>query len=67
MGHLPHHVGELPRTGAVYVICASGHRSLAAADFLARAGVDAYSVAGGTGAWARAGGPVDFGSAPAAG
>ena len=46
---------DLPRGISVYVICASGNRSLAAADYLAGAGIDAWSVAGGTGAWARAG------------
>ncbi len=49
---------DLPRDQRVYVICASGNRSLAAADFLAHAGIDAVSVAGGTGAWLRAGRPV---------
>jgi rhodanese-related sulfurtransferase len=52
---------HLPKDRPVYVICASGNRSLAAADFLARDGIDAYSVAGGTGAWARAGRPIDTG------
>ncbi len=61
LGHLPGRLADLPRTGPVYVICASGNRSLAAADFLARAGVDAWSVAGGTGAWARSGGPLVYG------
>jgi rhodanese-related sulfurtransferase len=42
----------------VYVICASGNRSLAAADYLIRTGIDARSVAGGTAAWQRAGLPV---------
>jgi rhodanese-related sulfurtransferase len=41
MGQLPSRLAELPRTAPVYVICASGNRSLAAADFLARAGIDA--------------------------
>ncbi|WP_327010696.1 rhodanese-like domain-containing protein [Dactylosporangium sp. NBC_01737] len=58
MGQLPDRLAELPRTAPVYVICASGNRSLAAADYLARAGVDAWSVAGGTSAWIRAGHPV---------
>ena len=53
---------ELPRTEPVYVICASGNRSLAAVDVLARAGIQAYSVAGGTGAWALAGKPVVYGA-----
>ncbi|HEX6499793.1 MAG TPA: rhodanese-like domain-containing protein [Micromonosporaceae bacterium] len=55
---LPAHMVELPKTEPVYLICASGNRSLAAADYLARAGVDAWSVAGGTGGWTRTGRPV---------
>ncbi len=66
LGRLPGHVGGLPRGVPVYVICATGNRSLAAADFLARAGVDAWSVAGGTGAWARAGHPTVRGHRAAA-
>jgi rhodanese-related sulfurtransferase len=62
MSRLTSYVAELPRGVAVYVICASGNRSLAAADFLVRAGVDAWSVAGGTGAWERAGRPVVSGT-----
>ncbi|MGE5827112.1 MAG: rhodanese-like domain-containing protein [Micromonosporaceae bacterium] len=58
LSRLTSQVSRLPRGVPVYVICASGNRSLAAADFLARAGVDAWSVAGGTGAWVRAGRPV---------
>jgi rhodanese-related sulfurtransferase len=42
----------------VYVICASGNRSLTAADRMSRAGIDAYSVAGGTNGWARTGRPL---------
>lgn len=59
LARLGEFLAQLPRTGAVYVICASGNRSLTAADFLARAGVDAYSVAGGTSAWASTGRPVE--------
>ena len=58
LGEVAARVGELPRGVPVYVICASGNRSLAAADYLVRAGVDARSVAGGTAAWLRAGHPV---------
>jgi rhodanese-related sulfurtransferase len=64
LGRLPRHLGELPRDRRVYVICASGNRSKAAADLLARAGVDAVSVAGGTGGWQRAGRPVNLGARP---
>lgn len=46
---------ELPKDEPVYVICATGNRSLVAADYLARAGVDAWSVAGGTSEWQRSG------------
>ncbi|HET8661867.1 MAG TPA: rhodanese-like domain-containing protein [Micromonosporaceae bacterium] len=58
MSQLPARVADLPRTVPVYLICASGNRSLTAAHFLATAGVDAWSVAEGTGGWARAGHPV---------
>ena len=47
----------------VYVICASGNRSKAAARLLGRVGVDARSVSGGTAAWARAGQRVAVGGA----
>ena len=61
MGEVAARAGELPRGVPVYVICASGNRSLAAADYLVRAGVDARSVAGGTAAWSRTGHPVTRG------
>lgn len=51
-------LAELPVRGPVYVICASGNRSRTAAAWMASAGIDARSVAGGTGAWIRSGGPV---------
>jgi rhodanese-related sulfurtransferase len=66
LGHLPDRVGELPRDERIYVICASGNRSKAAADFLAGAGIDAVSVAGGTAGWANAGRSVVFGTQPTA-
>jgi rhodanese-related sulfurtransferase len=49
---------DLPRSQPVYVICASGNRSQTAARQLRRGGVVAYSVAGGTGGWARTGRPM---------
>lgn len=52
---------ELPRGETVYVICASGNRSKSAADWLRSVGVDAVSVAGGTGGWRRQGRPVVLG------
>jgi rhodanese-related sulfurtransferase len=55
MRELLFRLAELPQNAPVYVICASGNRSLKAADDLARNGIDAWSVAGGTKAWIRAG------------
>ena len=66
MGQLPSRLAEVPKDSPVYVICASGNRSLAMTSFLIRAGFDAYSVAGGTSGWQRAGGPVIAGSRPSA-
>ncbi|MEV7774362.1 rhodanese-like domain-containing protein [Kitasatospora sp. NPDC086791] len=42
----------------VLAICRSGHRSQRAAELLAQRGVEVLNVAGGMGAWARAGLPV---------
>ena len=66
MGQLAHRTAELDRSRPVYVICATGNRSLGAADSLARAGVDAWSVAGGTRAWVTEGRPVVRGMSPMA-
>jgi len=64
MGHLASQLYELPKDRPIYLICASGNRSLAMTNFLMRAGYDAYSVSGGTGAWTRAGHPVVLGRRP---
>ncbi len=56
---------EVPRGERVYVICATGARSLAAAEALNNAGWDAVSVAGGTKGWAAEGRPVEVGPPPA--
>jgi rhodanese-related sulfurtransferase len=63
MGQLPSRLGELDRNRPVYVVCASGNRSAAMTDVLVANGFDAYSVAGGTGAWSRSGRPVETGAA----
>ena len=60
---VPQQGEELPAGQPVYVICASGNRSRTAASWLARLGVDARSVAGGTSGWLSAGFPVVRGSA----
>ncbi|MHB1474401.1 MAG: rhodanese-like domain-containing protein [Dermatophilaceae bacterium] len=64
MGELSSRLRELPQNRPIYLICASGNRSLTMTSFLMRAGYDAYSVAGGTGAWARAGHPIVLGRRP---
>ncbi|GAA1926367.1 hypothetical protein GCM10009716_38140 [Streptomyces sodiiphilus] len=58
---VPAGIPELPRGRPVYVICASGNRSRSATDWMRSQGVDAHSVAGGTGAWARSGRPLETG------
>lgn len=61
MGQVQARLAELAGGRPVYVICASGNRSLLAARWMAAAGVDARSVAGGTSVWIQAGGPVTRG------
>lgn len=55
---LPGMLVELMRAAPVYLLCASGVRSGSAAEALVRAGIEAYSVAGGTNAWAAQGRPI---------
>ena len=64
MGHLPGRLSDLPKDRTVYLVCATGNRSLAMTDFLRRAGIEATSVAGGTQAWAAAGLPLVTGRRP---
>ena len=61
MGQLPSRLGELDPARPVYVVCATGNRSLAMARLLRSAGYEGYSVAGGTAAWARSGRPIHTG------
>jgi rhodanese-related sulfurtransferase len=58
VGQLPSRIGELDHTRPAYVICASGNRSRAMADFLGRVGFQARSVDGGTSAWVQSGRPI---------
>lgn len=55
---------EIPAGDPLYVICAAGGRSLAAAKALVEAGYPAVSVAGGTNGWIERGGPVVAGEQP---
>ena len=58
LGELAARQDEIPEGEPLYVICASGGRSLTAADALVRAGYHAVSVAGGTKGWIEQGRPV---------
>lgn len=58
LARLPQVAHELPTGEPVYVICQSGSRSWTAAQFLQQRGLDARSVAGGTGDWVSRGLPV---------
>ena len=53
---------EIPTDGPVYVICASGPRSMKATVALRSAGVDAVNVAGGTNAWRKEGRRIETGT-----
>jgi rhodanese-related sulfurtransferase len=64
LGELAARQEEIPEGDPLYVICAAGGRSLAAAKALADAGYPAVSVAGGTNGWEAAGRPVGTGSEP---
>jgi rhodanese-related sulfurtransferase len=64
LGQLPDRLSELRREVIVTVICQSGGRSMRAADFLVANGIEAVSVAGGTGSWIAAGQSVNHGSRP---
>jgi rhodanese-related sulfurtransferase len=64
MGYVPSQMARLPKDEPVYLICRSGNRSLAMADFLIAAGFDARSVAGGVVAWTESGRAVVEGREP---
>ncbi|WP_199584112.1 rhodanese-like domain-containing protein [Blastococcus sp. TF02A-30] len=55
---LPARLPELPKDQPVYVICQSGGRSAQATALMRAVGIDARSVAGGTGAWIGSGRPI---------
>ena len=65
MGRLTSRLAELDRSVPVHLICATGNRSGAMADFLAAQGFDAVNVVGGVAAWARSGRPIVRAAVPA--
>lgn len=62
LGEMPGQLHTLPTKRPVYVICATGNRSLSAAKYMRRAGINAWSVAGGTKGWQVSGRPVVTGA-----
>ena len=64
LNRLPEQLVDLPRDERIFLICASGKRSLFGSDFLARAGIDSVSVACGTEGWQRSGRPITVGTRP---
>ena len=64
LGDLEARQHEVPKADPLYVICASGGRSLAATKALVDAGHKAVSVAGGTNGWIERGGAVVSGDQP---
>ena len=61
MATIPIRTQDLPK-GDVYVVCQSGARSWQGAAFLAQRGITVTNVEGGTGAWQRAGLPLEQGA-----
>lgn len=65
--HMPMHtvplrVAELPQDRPLYLVCETGNRSWQVAAFLARQGLQAVNVDGGTSAWRAAGQPITTGA-----
>lgn len=58
---VPDAVDSLDKARPLYLICASGGRSLNAAEWLSAQGFDAVNVSGGTKGWVAAGKPVETG------
>ena len=59
LARLRSHLTALPRDKTIVTICASGHRSAAAARTLQRAGFQVENLKGGMHAWTRAGYPTE--------
>ena len=57
--HLKSRLATLPREKTIVTVCASGHRSNAAARILQRAGYQVENLKGGMHAWTKAGLPIE--------
>lgn len=66
MRQVADHARDLPTGEPVYVICATGNRSIPMAQLLRRSGIEAYSVAEGTSRWAGDGREIVAGPYPTA-
>ena len=55
MHQVPGRMDDFDRDRPVLLICHSGHRSAAVAEFLSAQGYDAVNVVGGTAAWVNSG------------
>jgi rhodanese-related sulfurtransferase len=53
MGEIPQRLNEIPRDQPIVVYCHAGVRSLNAASWLKRQGVNALSMSGGIDQWSR--------------
>ena len=58
---IPDAASTLPKEKQIFIICASGNRSMVACEYLNSKGFDAVNVIGGTIAWTAAGYPVSRG------
>ena len=59
MNDVPERLADVPTDQQVMVICQSGGRSRAIADYLKAQGIDAFNVTEGTQGWAQRGWPLD--------
>ena len=58
---IPDAASNLPKEKQIFIICASGNRSMIACEYLNSKGFEAVNVIGGTIAWNAAGYPVSRG------
>lgn len=62
LNSIPDTFGDLPKDKKIWIICASGGRSMTAANYLEQQGLNCVSVEGGTSAWIDSGKTVSFDS-----